>query len=204
MIYNPARRRFSVMRITTFFVAGLLLLNACTSKKSGEETQRADTTAPAPARPDAAAAPLSENLRRLLGDEPGLFRGVNLGDRIADVKARERLEQFEADASHVGYTFEYPSLESADILYFHDKAGVVTKIDVDLYLNDNDSQARFTNELTAYFNRRFGPSTRQGAGLVWNDAAARLVMKDVTKGTNFGLKLTFAPATGPVTARAAR
>ncbi|WP_266363977.1 hypothetical protein [Tellurirhabdus rosea] len=191
------------MRFLTLFAATLLTVSACNTKKSGDAVQQTDsTTQTQPATETSADIEASADLRRLVGEDTGLFRGVNLGDAIADVKAKEKIEQFETSSSHVGYTFEYPNLESTDILYFHDPAGKVNKIDVDLYLNDQASLTRYTRELTDYFNQRFGRQVPNGSETVWNAPAARLVMKDVTKGKNFGLKFTFTGAATNLSASA--
>ncbi|WP_234735397.1 hypothetical protein [Tellurirhabdus bombi] len=183
-------------------LALLLSFNACKKAQNDtEKTAQTDSAQVEAATVASAEVEVSDDLRKLIGSSEGLFRGVSLGDALADVKAKEKLEQFEKSDSHVGYSFEYPNLESADILYFHNKTGQINKIDVDLYLNDKKSLEKFNRELTDYFTQRFGKVTQQGKEMTWQAANTHLVMKDVTKGTNYGLKLTFTPAETPTTAK---
>ncbi|MGA0560652.1 hypothetical protein ACO2Q8_28565 [Larkinella sp. VNQ87] len=171
-------------------LASALFVNACqTKQQNAESTSPTDSTEILAERPGTDPdAPMSDWMKKLAGSDEGLFRGVNLGDAVAVVKEKEEAEPFEEDASHIGYTIEYPNLESVDIQYFLDKAKTVSRIEVDIYLNNRPSVDEHLKELTAYFNRRFGPSGAQ----TWKGPGDQpIVLKDVSKGKDFGLKLTF-------------
>jgi len=173
----------------------MLCFVACRSEQKSENTAMQDSAQTAGIQASANAAPLSNRMARLMGaDNEATFRTVNLGDPIAEVKAKEKAELFEDDANHVGYTIEYSTLESADILYYRDKQQKVNKIEVDLYLNNRQSVTEFSKELTAYLSGRFGKESQQNGVTVWNGRDAVASLKDVSKGKDFGLKLTFLPA----------
>lgn len=174
----------------TALLASVLFLNACQNKQQASEaTDPADTTevitSPSSADEEVAA---SDWLKKLTGPEEGTFRGINLGDGVATVKASESAEPFEEDASHIGYTIEYENLESFDVQYFLDKVKKVERIEVDIYLNNRQSVDTHKQELTAYFNRRYGKATQQGWKLSGNN---QVTLTDVSKGKDFGLKLVF-------------
>ncbi|GAB3890541.1 hypothetical protein GCM10028803_01440 [Larkinella knui] len=170
-------------------LATALFLNACQSKQQASEaTTPADTTEILPNRADSQSdVAVSDWLEKLVGSEDGLFRGVNLGDAVSVVKENENGEPFEEDAAHIGYTIDYPNLESTDIQYFLDKNKKVIRIDVDIYLNNRASVDTHLQELTAYFTRKYGNAVEKS----WNAAGHRITLADVSKGKDFGLKLTF-------------
>lgn len=173
---------YSAFLVTVFFI------NACQNKQqSSEKTTTADTSEVLANVADEDVA-VSDWLEKLVGSEEGLFRGVNLGDGVAVVKEKETGDPFEEDASHVGFTIEYENLESADIQYFLDKDKKVDRIEVDIYLNNRKSVDEHAKEVTAHFNRKYGVSPEQN----WKVTGGRqIALKDVSKGKDFGLKLTF-------------
>ncbi|GAB3313248.1 hypothetical protein GCM10027299_00060 [Larkinella ripae] len=171
--------------------ASVLFLNACQTKQhASEATSPVDSTEILTDRNASEPEPsTSDWLEKLAGPEEGLFRGINLGDGVAVVKQKESADPFEQDATHLGYTIEYENLESVDIQYFLDNNKKVSGIQVDIYLNNRKSVDEHSRELTAYFNRRFGNATQQQSWkIAGND---RVTLKDVSKGKDFGLKLTF-------------
>ncbi|GAB3259212.1 hypothetical protein GCM10027347_22620 [Larkinella harenae] len=166
-----------------------LFLNACQSnQQASEATTPTDSTEILPTRPNTGNELVSDWLEKLVGSEDGLFRGVKLGDGVAVVKEKENAEPFEEDAAHVGYTIEYENLESVDIQYFLDNGKKVNRIQVDIYLNNRQSVDTHRQELETYFTKRYGTPSQQS----WKVAPNSLVtLKDVSKGKDFGLKLTF-------------
>jgi hypothetical protein len=191
-------------KFTTLALLALvgLWLGACQSKQQDSDAASKET---AEAAADKTAVdeelPLSDPVKTLVGPQRGLFRGVRLGDPIATVKAKETIELFEETADHIGYTLEYPNLETFDVLYYRDKEGRVSKIDVDLYLNNRASVDQFSKELVQYFDHRYRKTTAQKGEMGWTAEAARVTLTDVSQGKNFGLRFTFAPANAPVAVR---
>ena len=176
-------------------LATVLFFNACQSKQQASEaTTPADTSAVTTNRVDSNPdMTVSDWVEKLAGTDDGLFRGVNLGDDVSVVKSKENSEPFEEDAAHVGYTIDHPNLESTDIQYFLDKNKKVTRIEVDIYLNNRQSVDTHLKELKAYFTRRYGNPTQESWKISGND---RVTLTDVSKGKDFGLKLRFGSSSG--------
>jgi hypothetical protein len=131
-----------------------------------------------------------------LGGKAGRTRGRivsgrQFGDAVSVVKEKENAEPFEEDADHVGYTIDYPNLESTDIQYFLDKGKKVNRIDVDIYLNNRQSVDTHLKELSAYFTRKYGNATNATQESWKISGNNQVTLTDVSKGKDFGLKLTF-------------
>lgn len=97
----------------------LLLLTACESRRPTDTTQVTDTAQTGPAESNSLAATTSLSPRlQALGLTPGHdWKTVSLGDDFAAVKATAKVEPFEQDAQHVGYSTEFENLESVDYQY---------------------------------------------------------------------------------------
>ncbi len=182
-------------RYIFLFVSLILTGAACRSKP--KTTATADSTAASQMdTPETTAKPiaLTERLTALGVTQTGHWRGISLGDPMTAVANLEKEKPFEQDAKHAGYTLEFPNLESADFLYYQ-QGGKVSAIDVDLYLNTRQSVDGYQNELTDYFNQRYGKSTPNATVSTWTGPKGEAItLKDVSKGKDFGLKVKIAPA----------
>ena len=174
---------------------------ACTSKKQAS-TQTTDSLTAATPEPgvDYVPEPMPARLAGLGLTRDSHWRSINLGDAFSVVKEKEKGEPFESDAEHIGYTVEFPNLETADMLYYQ-SGGKVSAIEVDLFLNSRQSVDAYRKELEPYFTTRYGtPKTTAGA-LTWTGSTSeQLSLKDVSKGKDFGLKIRIQPVGGPTTA----
>ncbi|MEZ0542335.1 hypothetical protein [Fibrella arboris] len=161
---------------------------ACTSRQHTDATTGGTT-----AVVDSVAAPASVALQlsaalQGLGLTPNHdWRQVNLGDEFNAAKATEKAEAFEQDAGHIGYSQEFDNLESVDYQYFQAN-NKVTAIQVDLYLNSANAVKTYQQELTTYLNARYGTASVSAGMSTWK--SGNVVLKDVSKGKDFGLKLT--------------
>lgn len=175
----------------------LVMAGACRNRQQGTATAPDSTaTASAPAV-SPAAAPIGGRVAGLGLTPNSHWRGINLGDDFGRVKTTENGELFESDAQHAGYTIEFPNLESVDVLYYQ-KGGKVSAIGVDLFLNNRASVDAYQRELSAYFTARYGAAKSPA---VWKGPSGEQIrLNNVSKGKDFGLKLTIAPATGAATA----
>ena len=192
-------------QIGLLLIICLLLLNqqACRSRQQ-TDSQPADSTASAtqtaPSTP--ADVPITGRLAELGLTSDSDWRGINLGDDFAKVKATEKGEAFESNATHVGYTVEFDNLETADILYYQTGRNV-SAIDVDLFLNGRQSVNTYQEELGTYFTSRYGtPKTRNSSTIWISPKEETVILKDVSKGKDFGLKIRITPTNGPTTASA--
>ncbi|GAB3790597.1 hypothetical protein GCM10028818_60890 [Spirosoma horti] len=172
---------------------------ACRGRQQAS-SQTADS-ANVTSSPEAASAPaITGHLAELGLTLDSHWRGINLGDDFTKVKATEKGEPFESDADHIGYTIELPNLESADILYYQ-TAKNVSAIDIDLFLNSRQSVTNYQKELGAYFSSRYGSPKPSAGGTEWTGQKGETVLlKDVSKGKDFGLTIKISPATGATTA----
>lgn len=165
-----------------------LLFPACSSNTQSDKTAT-DSTAVSQTTPsEAAEILLTEQLTNLGLTTESHWRGISLGDPIATVRSTEKATLFESDAKHLGYTLEFPNLESADILYQLDAKQTVNGIEVDLYLNDAKAVGSYQTDLKQYFDARYkanGANTWQGA------SKETITLRDVSKGKDFGLKIVF-------------
>lgn len=172
---------------------------ACKSRQQ-TSTQTTDSTATAPASATTSALAIQGHLAELGLTTDSHWRGINLGDDFAKVKTIEKGESFESDANHIGYTIELPNLESSDILYYQQN-NKVSSIDVDLFLNSRQSVSDYQKELSTYFNARYGTSKPDAGGSRWTGSTGEsLVLKDVSKGKDFGLKVKISLAANATTA----
>lgn len=177
------------------------LFNACGNRQQ-TDSQRNDSTASTTetASITSTSVPITGRLADLGLTSDSDWRGINLGDDFASVKATEKGEAFESDATHTGYTVEFKNLETADILYYQSNHKVAA-VDVDLFLNSRQSVSDYQKELTPYFTARYGTPKTSGNERLWKNSTGETVtLKDVSKGKDFGLKIKIAPAGGLITA----
>lgn len=154
-----------------------------------QDTQANESTV-SDASTSASVTTITEKLNALGLEPQGHWRGISLGDSIAKVKSIEKATLFESDASHVGYSVEYPNLESMDVLYYQNSKPVVSAIDVDLYLNTQQSVRAYLSDLSNYFSSRYGNPVKQDNAIIWTGPRQeKISLKDVSKGKDFGVKI---------------
>ncbi|SOD97262.1 hypothetical protein [Spirosoma fluviale] len=186
--------------LTLAVCASTLVFTACGDRKKSDSTS-VDSTATTLSSADATSTIAITGHLADLGLTPNShWRGINLGDEFTKVKAAEKGEPFESDADHIGYTIELKSLESADVLYYQTNSNV-SAIDVDLFLNSRQAVSDYQKELGAYFTARYGASKPAEGGTLWTGRQGeQIVLKDVSKGKDFGLKVKIGPANSATTA----
>ena len=163
------------------------LVAACTSRQTSDATTSTDSArAESDATQTTTAAPLSTQLTSLGLTTDHDWRRVNLGDDFTAAKSTETAQPFEQDASHIGYTQEFPNLESVDYQYFQ-TGNKVNGIQVDFYLNSASAVKTYQQELTTYLNARYGSATASAKTMSWKNG--NVVLIDVSNGKDFGLKL---------------
>lgn len=187
--------------LLTVFVLLAYYQQGCRGRQQ-TSSQTADSATVA-SNVEAASAPaISGHLAELGLTSTSHWREINLGDDFSKVKATEKGEPFESDANHIGYTLELTNLESADVLYYQfDKK--VSAINVDLFLNSRQSVTDYQKELSTYFSSRYGSSRPNMGGTGWiGPKGETILLKDVSKGKDFGLTIKMAPSEGATTASA--
>lgn len=187
--------------LATVLYLSILTLSACNTRKQAD-TQGTDSTAIAATSGSTTEVEITGRLAELGLTADSDWRGINLGDEFSKVKGLEKGEPFESDADHIGYTIELKNLESADMLYYQTDSKV-SAVDVDLFLNSQQSVTDFQKDLSAYFTARFGTSKPGDGGTVWSGSQGYTVsLKDVSKGKDFGLKIKMGPISRTATASA--
>ncbi len=143
------------------------LVAACTSRQTSDASTSADSArAESDATQPTTAVPLSTQLTGLGLTTDHDWRGVSLGDDFTAAKRTETAQPFEQDARHIGYTQEFPNLESVDYQYFQ-TGNKVNSIQVDFYLNSASAVKAYQQELTTYLNARYGPATASAKTMSW-------------------------------------
>jgi hypothetical protein len=185
--------------LTVAICISTVFFTACSSRQQ-TDSQAADSTTKSSVSETTTDIAITGHLTDLGLTTNSDWRGINLGDDFSKVKATEKGESFENDATHVGYTVEFPNLETADMLYYQANKKV-SAIEVDLFLNSRQSVTDYQKELGTYFATRFGAPKPGNAGTVWTSPKGETVtLKDVSKGKDFGLKIKIDPTGGATTA----
>ena len=168
-------------------LVALLFIPACTNQSQTDTTQTDKTASAGQLTSQTAEVALSERLVDLGLTTSRDWRGISLGDSVATVRATEKAKLFESDAHYLGYTLEFPNLESVDILYQLDANQTVNSIDVDLYLNDVQSATAYQRELASYFDARY---KLVGTPNTWlGEKRETITLQNVSKGKDYGLKI---------------
>lgn len=174
------------MKIYIFVL--ILFILACTNPK---ETQKVEVSVPSPP-----TAPASSNVqtlaRTIMGTGEGLLRGVNFGDSIEEVKKKESIELFEEENSHVGYSFDTDNLETVDILYERNSQNRVSGIELDVYMNTDETNEGLKQELSNLFSVRYGKPVSENPILVWKiKPTGQVSIKVVKNKLDRGLEVRF-------------
>jgi hypothetical protein len=192
MIYFSALRPLALVLLLGGTVA------SCRTKTTTDEEVTIPTDTLSFENPEAATVNSDQSVlfNRVLGaSEEGIIRGIQFGDPISKVKATETFEMFEDSIRHTGFTFETEQLETIDVLYHFTPTGrKVNKITVDVYLNSEIATRQFWNSAKRNFTERFGaPQEDTSRQIIWEKAPVRAIIREVSVGKDFGLKLIFEP-----------
>lgn len=174
------------MKIYIFVL--ILLILACSNPK---ETQKVEVSVPPP--PTAPASSNVQNLARtIMGTGEGLLRGVKFGDSIEEVKRKESIELFEEETSHVGYSFDTDNLETVDILYERNSQNRVSGIELDIYMNTDETNEGLKQELSNLFTVRYGKPVSENPILIWKiKPTGQVSIKVVKNKLDRGLEIRF-------------
>jgi hypothetical protein len=175
------------MKIYIFVL--ILFILACSNPK---ETQTVEVDVPPPPTAPAASSNVQNLARTILGTGEGLLRGVKFGDSIEDVKKKETVELFEEEDSHVGYSFDTENLETVDILYEKNSQNRVSGIELDIYMNTDETNESLKQELSNLFTVRYGKPVSENPVLVWKvKPTGQVSIKIVKNKLDRGLEVKF-------------
>lgn len=171
-----------------YIIIVLLFVFACSNPKNEQEVE-------SPASPPKTVNKNSTTnalLKKIMGNGEGLLRGVNFGDDISTIRKNEKLELFEQDTTHIGYTFDTPDLETVDILYGKDANGKLNSVQLDIYMNSDESNEELYRAVNDYFNIKFGKMTETGGNATWSlTPRGILTVKKVKTNLDRGLEVKF-------------
>jgi hypothetical protein len=121
-------------------------------------------------------------LQKIVKTDEGILRGVNFGDPVDAVKAREGDKPLEDSTNHIGYRIDLGNYEDLDIRYHLNGQRQVWGFTLDIYLDEQASVDSLFNDFKGYFSDRFGPNNfdNQRNMVAWNLAdSLKVVVKDV-------------------------
>jgi hypothetical protein len=190
------------MRIALIGVLLVGMIGACDKKKE----ERVEEQAPQKDSVNTPAEQISvsnqsELLRTIAGPSGGVFRGLSFGDPVSKIKMTETFDMFEDSTDHVGYTYETENFESVDVLYYLDKSQTLNNIRVDIYLTSPNSVRNLRDQFDTYLSGRYRMEKRGGRVAWWRGNDNMLVkLEDVTKGKDYGLRLSLGKKGNPALA----
>ncbi|WP_337042051.1 hypothetical protein [Emticicia sp. 17c] len=174
------------MKIYIFIL--ILFVFACSNPK---ESPKVEVSVPAPQKA-VASSNVQTLFRSIMGNGEGLLRGVKFGDSIEEVKKVETSDLFEEEDSHVGYSFDTENLETVDILYQRNSQNRVTGIELDIYMNTDETNDGLKQELIQLFNVRYGKPVSENPLLVWKiKPNGQVSMKVIKNKLDRGLEVKF-------------
>ena len=191
MIQSYTKHLYSLV----FVVLATTLLFSCgkSSEKTSEQQKPPTDTITLGTEP-VVSTNQSELLKLIISPQGGDFRGFKLGDPLSKIKADEQFELFEDSTNNVGFTYETENFEAIDILYYLDKNQALSSIRVDVYLNDANAVRNLSEQFDTYLSGKYTPEKRETKSSDWRGKGGlSIVLKDVSKGKDFGLRLSMGP-----------
>ena len=146
------------MRLINFLLLFFLSqsFNAC--KNEGEQEQEQVNSDSAAGDKESRLKGYSNRFRNLIKTDQGVFRGIEFGMNREDVKAMEDSlktpDQTENDTLDYIINFNFP--ETAEVLYYTGKDEKLSRIQVDIYPENIDSQLELFKEFEKYFRSKYG------------------------------------------------
>lgn len=167
-----------------FFSLLLIFISGCTGNEVEDnlQTQVADTATVC--SPDSAEISV---LEKLIKTDTGIFRGVTFGMSAEHVKVLEKnLELEEESPQFIDYIINYNFPESAEVIYYFDDKGNVTRIEAVVYPENKESQKALFDTLVKYYSDRYGSYDHlEGDTLQWSSdldsVTVQLTKKDAQK-----------------------
>ncbi len=173
-----------------FYYLFLLILSACSNpKKEADVNIRLDSTQLLNQPKPSLSNPL---LQKIIGDTTGILRGHNFGDAIEEIVLNEKIEKFEEEKSHVGFTFDTANLETVDILYLKDKKNKLNGIQIDIYMNSDSTNEKLFTSFSDYLTSKYGPQIPKMKIAIWQiDDKSQVYIKKVKSRLDRGLEVKY-------------
>lgn len=173
-----------------FSVLSLVLIIACTSPK---ESNTLENSALKKVTQESVPKNIATIFNKIIGNQEGVFRGYEFGDDLRKIQESEVLEQFEDVKTNIGYTFDSPTMETVDILYFRDAEDKLKSINIDIYLNSEEESKQMLQAFTNYFTVRYGEPTVQIGLPTWETDEVTAKIKMIRTKLDTGLQIQLEP-----------
>lgn len=168
----------------------LVLLGACSNPKTSDNLEN---KALKPVEELVIPQQVNKVFNKILGNQERTFRGYDFGDDLRRIQESEVLEQFEDVKTHIGYSFDSPTMETVDILYFRDKDDRLQLINIDIYMNTEEASKQMLQAFTTYFNTKYGEPTIHIGTPTWETDDVTVKIKMVRTKLDTGLQIILEP-----------
>lgn len=169
---------------------------SCSDSESNEQTSTDETIQTEIT--STTTTTLSENLKKIVKTENGVFRGIEFYTPMSEVKKQEdttQVVEIDEEEDYINYTVNLNPVESVDILYYFDKEQKVVKMEANLYPKSEESQNQLYEEFTSYFTTKYGtPINEKGNQLMWKENSTIVVMTKTGNEKVHDLKIEFQPS----------
>jgi hypothetical protein len=105
-------------------------------------------------------------VKTVMKTDTGAFRGINFGESLTSVLAKEGTNTSEADTNYLYYEFKVDSLGSFDVTYDFDNGGLA-EIQSYVFINNINQTDSVFEAFKSYFNDHFGRDETQMGYNVW-------------------------------------
>jgi hypothetical protein len=108
------------------------------------------------------------------GNEDAVLRNIGFNVSPEEIKKMETSKLYEETPDHLFYEYSFPTdstpfSEYANIQYFFNEENQLDIITADIYMSDSLQENKLRNNLTDYFNHRYGSASKEDNGEeVWN------------------------------------
>ncbi|HEY0029379.1 MAG TPA: hypothetical protein VGC65_01375 [Bacteroidia bacterium] len=116
--------------------------------------------------PESKLAKYGPEVANVLLTDNGAFRGLNLGDKMDSVIAKEGVPASEADEGYLYYELQLDSSCSYNISYNFDENGL-NEIQSDIYIKDAGNTEKVFDCFKRYFDDHYGKSELHQGFTVW-------------------------------------
>lgn len=109
----------------------------------------------------------------MTGSEDYVLRNIGFNLTPEELKKKETSKLYEETPDHLFYEFSFPTdstafSEYANIQYFFNENNQLDIITADIYMNDSTQENKLRNNLTQYYNLRYGsPEKDENDQEVW-------------------------------------
>ncbi|GAL83920.1 hypothetical protein Dfer_3224 [Sporocytophaga myxococcoides] len=170
-------------------------LFSCSEDKSQKEEQVSEQSADTDTIVSGIDTLRTEMIKILKADS-GVFRGVTFGMTKEEVSALESDTQRDStEKTYLDYLFEVNELEEAEVSYFYGKDLKINKIQLNVYPEDQQSQAQYFDELKVFLTQRNGePKTVTNKNAIWQTPEVLITMKKLGNEKVHDIQVDFVPA----------